>query len=142
MTEEQTQREALADYWRFFAETECKGYSPLYEAIATACANSEGVMEFVYSLPSHAHQPNLLLAAMHERVLQGLEPELSVLYSDIQARGVGALFVEAVLKSQEPLWPILVSRFTQTNEIGRVAIIAPALASISNQDNDKPPLHL
>lgn len=134
MTKEQTQRETLADYWRFFAETECKGYSPLYEAITTACANSEGVMGFVCSLPSHAHQPNLLLAAMHERVLQGFEPELSVLYSDNQARGVGALFVEAVLKSQEQLRPILASRFTQTNEIGRVAIIAPALAAISSRD--------
>ena len=134
MTKEQTQRETLADYWRFFAETECKGYSPLYEAITTACANSEGVMEFVSSLPSHAHQPNLLLATMHERVLQGFEPELSVLYSDNQVGGVGALFVEAVLKSQERLRPILASRFTQTNEIGRVAIIAPALAAISNRD--------
>ena len=123
----------LARYWRYFADTECKGYSPLYEAITTACANSEGVMEFVCSLPSHAHQPNLLLAAMHERVLQGLEPELSVLYSDNQARGVGTLFVEAVLKSQEQLRPILASRFTQTNEIGRVALIAPALAAIPNR---------
>lgn len=134
MTKEQIQ-ETLADYWRFFAETECKGYSPLYEAITTACANSEGVMEFVCSLPSHAHQPNLLLAAMHERVLQGLEPKLSVLYSNNQARGVGVAFVEAVLKSQEQLRPILASRFTQTNEIGRVAIIAPALAAIPKQDN-------
>ena len=134
MTEKQTQRETLADYWRFFAESECRGYSPLYEAIITACANSKGVMEFVSSLPSHAHQPNLLMAAMHERVLQGLEPELSVFYSDNQASGVGALFVEAVLKSQEQLQPVLASRFTQTNEIGRVAIIAPALASIPNHD--------
>lgn len=134
MTKEQTQRESLAYDWRFFAETECKGYSPLYEAIITACANSEGVMKFVSSLPSHAHQPNLLLAAMHERALQGIEPELSVLYSDNQARSVGAVFVEAVLKSQDQLRPILASRFTQTNEIGRVAMIAPALAAIPNRD--------
>ena len=39
MTKEKPQREILADYWRFFAETECKGYSPLYEAITTACAH-------------------------------------------------------------------------------------------------------
>jgi len=135
MTKDQIQKESLADYWRFFAETECKGYSPLYEAITTACANSDDVMEFVSSLPSHAHQPNLLLAAMHERVLLGLEPELSVLYADNQVRGVGVVFVEAVLKARDRLQPILSTRFTQTNEIGRVAIIAPALAAISNRDN-------
>ncbi len=133
MTEEKPQREVLADYWRFFAETECKGYSPLYEAITTACANSEDVMEFVSSLPSHAHQPNLLLAAMHERVLLGLEPGLSALYADNQVSGVGIVFVEAVLRSRELLRPTLASRFTQTNEIGRAAIIAPALAAISHQ---------
>lgn len=135
MNKEQTQRETLADYWRFFAETECKGYSPLYEAITTACANSEGVMEFVSSLPIHAHQPNLLLATMHERVLKGFEPELSVLYSDNQVGGVGVVFVEAVLKSHEQLRPILASRFTQTNEIGRIAIIGPALAAIPHRYN-------
>jgi len=135
MTKDPIQKTTLADYWRFFAETECKGYSPLYEAITTACANSDDVMEFVSSLPSHAHQPNLLLAAMHERVLQGLEPELSALYADNQVGDVGVLFVEAVLKSRDRLQPILATRFTQTNEIGRVAIIAPALAAISNRDN-------
>lgn len=135
MTEEKPQREMLAEYWRFFAETECKGYSPLYEAITTACANSDDVMEYVSSLPSHAHQPNLLLAAMHERVLLGLEPELSALYSENRVRSVGAVFVEAVLTSRERLRPILTSRFTQTNEIGRIAIIAPALAAVSNRSN-------
>jgi len=135
MTKDPIQKTTLADYWRFFAETECKGYSPLYEAITTACANSDDVMEFVSSLPSHAHQPNLLLAAMHERVLLGLEPELSALYADNQVGGVGVLFVEAVLKARDRLQPILSTRFTQTNEIGRVAIIAPALAAISDRAN-------
>ena len=133
MTKEKPQRELLADGWRFFAETECKGYSPLYEEIITACANSEDVLEFVSSLPSHAHQPNLLLASMHERVLLGLEQDLSALYSENQVRDVGIVFVDAVLKSQERLRPILASRFTQTNEIGRVAMIAPAVAAIPNR---------
>lgn len=72
---------------------------------------------------------------MHERVFLGLEPELSVLYADNQVRGVGVVFVEAVLKARDRLQPILLTRFTQTNEIGRVAIIAPALAATSNRDN-------
>jgi hypothetical protein len=72
---------------------------------------------------------------MHEQVLLGLEPELSALYADNQVGGIGALFVEAVLKARDRLQPILSTRFTQTNEIGRVAIIAPALAAISDRDN-------
>jgi len=130
-----TQNLDLARYWRHFADNECRGYSPLYECFARACASSDEVMDFVRSLPAHAHQPNLLLAAMHERVLQGLEPDLSHFYSGEKTGDAGHLFVKAVIGSRESLEPILATRFIQTNEIGRVAIIAPALASISNQEN-------
>lgn len=135
MKAEVTQKDDLARYWRHFSEKECKGYSPLYECFTRACAGSDEVMDFVRSLPAHAHQPNLLLAAMHERVLQGLEPDLSHFYSGEETGDAGHLFVKAVLGSRESLEPILTTRFTQTNEIGRVAIIAPALASVSSRDN-------
>ena len=124
------QNEDLATNWRDFAENNCKGYSPLYESFTRACADSAEVMDFVRSLPPHAHQPNLLLAAIHERVLLGLEPDLSLFYSGKKTEDAGHLFVKAVLGSREYLEPILATRFTQTNEIGRVAVIAPALASL------------
>ena len=92
-------------------------------------------MDFVRSLPPHAHQPNLLLAAIHERVLLGLEPDLSLFYSGEKSGDAGHLFVKAVLGSRNYLEPILATRFTQTNEIGRVAVIAPALASLPICDN-------
>lgn len=135
MTAEVTQNNDLARYWRHFADNECKGYSPLYECFTRACADSNEVMDFVRSLPARVHQPNLLLAAMHERVLQGLEPDLAPFYSGRKTGDAGHLFVNAVLGSRESLEPILATRFTQTNEIGRVAIIAPALASIPTRNN-------
>ena len=125
----------MATNWRDFAENNCKGYSPLYESFTRACADSAEVIDFVRSLPAHAHQPNLLLAAIHERVLLGLEPDLSLFYSGEISGDAGHLFVKAVLGSREYLEPILATRFTQTNEIGRVAVIAPALASLPVVDN-------
>ena len=125
----------MATNWRDFAENNCKGYSPLYESFTRACADSAEVMDFVRSLPPHAHQPNLLLAAIHERVLLGLEPDLSLFYSGEKLGEAGHLFVKAVLESRNYLEPILATRFTQTNEIGRVAVIAPALASLPICDN-------
>jgi hypothetical protein len=127
--------EDLSTSWRDFAENNCKGYSPLYECFTRACADSVDVMDFVRSLPAHAHQPNLLLAAIHERVLLGLEPDLSLFYSGEKTGDAGHLFVKAVLGSRDYLEPILATRFTQTNEIGRVAVIAPALASLPVFDN-------
>ena len=129
------QNEDLVTNWRDFAENNCKGYSPLYESFARACADSAEVIDFVRSLPAHAHQPNLLLAAIHERVLLGLEPDLSLFYSGEKTGDAGHLFVKAVLGSREYLELILATRFIQTNEIGRVAVIAPALASLPICDN-------
>lgn len=135
MREQPPTRDDLAGTWSHFSKTECKGYSPLYERITLACAQNADVMDFLLSLPLHAHQPNLLLAAMHERVLQGLEPELSLFYSGQRLGDAGSVFVAAVLKSRDSLVHVLASRFTQTNEIGRVAITAPALASLPICDN-------
>ena len=130
MTEQPPTRNDLAGSWRHFSEAECKGYSPLYERITLACAQNADVMDFLLSLPMHTHQPNLLLAVMHERVIQGLEPTLAPFYSGAATGDVGRLFVESVLASRDLLGPILSSRFTQTNEIGRVATLAPALSVI------------
>ena len=130
MTEQPPTRDDLAGTWRHFSEAECKGYSPLYERITLACAKNADVMDFLLSLPMHTHQPNLLLAVMHERVIQGFEPTLAPFYSGAATGDVGRLFVESVLASRDLLGPILSSRFTQTNEIGRVATLAPALSVI------------
>jgi hypothetical protein len=130
MTEQAPTRGDLAGTWRHFSETECKGYSPLYEEITRACAEDPDVMDFLLSLPMHASQPNLLLAAMHDRVIQGLESTLAPFYSGASTRDVGRIFVNSVLAERETLGPVLSSRFTQTNEIGRVATLAPALSAI------------
>jgi hypothetical protein len=89
------QNEDLATNWRDFAENNCKGYSPLYESFTRACADSAEVMDFVRSLPAHAHQPNLLLAAIHERVLLGLEPDLSLFYSGEKTGDAGHFIRES-----------------------------------------------
>jgi len=123
--------EELATVWRKFSETECKGYSPLYERITLAVAHSDEVLRLILPLPSHVYQPNLLLAAVHDRVLAGLEQELGEIYAGRSFDDVGDAFVECVLRAWDELLPVLTSRFVQTNEIGRVAFLTPALASLN-----------
>lgn len=125
----------LADLWRSFGANECRGYSPLYERITDAVAASRPVLEFLLTLPAHALQPNLLLAGVHDRVLRGEEPDLAACFERGDTVTVGSVFVDAVLRSREALRPVLTTRRTQTNEIGRVALLAPALASIDAQQS-------
>lgn len=123
-------RDALASRWRFFSESECRGYSSLYERITLAVAESDETLDFMLSLPPHVLQPNMLLAAIHDRVLLGLEPELERYYYGGDTGDVGSVFVDAVDRSRAPLAAVLTERRTQTNEIGRISFIAPALAAL------------
>ena len=124
----------LAALWLTFSENECRGYSPLYEKITRAVANSGEVLEFLKISPSDKLHPNLLLAAVHDRVLRGLEPELFDIYYNNSTQDVGEAFVSCVMNSMEDLAPILATRLVQTNEIGRVSSLVPALSSLQLQE--------
>lgn len=123
-------QKALSDSWRIFSANECRGYSDLYEQITLAVADSDEVLEFLLTLPAHTHQPNMLLAAVHDRVLQGVEPAIAAIYAGDEQGDIGAMFIDSVLRSRDELAHVMLNRFVQTNEIGRVAVLAPGLASL------------
>lgn len=127
-------KDELAAWWRWFSETECRGYSPLYERICDTVAGTEAVLDRLLSLPDHAQQPNMLFAAVHDLVLRGGSPALADQYDRPPSDDAGPIFVDVVIESWDELVPILETRRTQTNEIGRVALLAPALAALGLED--------
>ena len=126
-------REELVAGWTWFAERECRGYSPLYEAISTVVAASTELHERLLACSNHVRQPNMLLAAMHDLVLRDEEPDLGAHYGGAAptVADTGRLFVETALRRWEDLVPVLEARRTQTNEVGRIAVLAPALATVT-----------
>jgi hypothetical protein len=127
-------KEELAAWWRWFSESECRGYSPLYERICTTVAGTDALLDRLLSLPSHAQQPNMLLAAVHDLALRGGAPVLAQRYNSRMSHDVGRVFVDVALEAGDELVPILEVRHTQTNEIGRVALLAPAFAALAFED--------
>lgn len=128
-------KDELAAWWRWFSESECRDYSPLYERICGTVAGNDTVLERLLELPRHALQPNMLLAAVHDLVLRGGVPDLADRSDGRTATDdVGNVFVEVALQAWDQLVPILEVRRTQTNEIGRVALLAPALAALAIED--------
>lgn len=107
--------EALRARYLAFAQNEAKGVSPLYEQLAVAVAQSEGLLAFVSSLPGPKQQPNLVFAAV--RHLYGTPAD---------ARH----FAELVERDPEPIRRLILARSTQTNEPGRCAVLLPALARL------------
>jgi hypothetical protein len=119
------------------ADTQCRGYSPLYYRICGKVAATPDVLEMVAEAPAAAHLPNVLLAAVHYLLLGEPDHPLARIYAganDGDGSGGGdaaALFVEICRTRRDDIVALLSSRHTNTNEVGRSALIAPALTVVA-----------
>ena len=101
--------------YRQFADTECKGYSDAYYGLALAVSEDDDVAGFLAGMP--VVQPNLFLASV--QLLTGPDSMPSTgseLRAFLKQRGRE---VAGVMRSHR----------TQTNEVGRCAVLLPALPS-------------
>ncbi|MGC9962360.1 MAG: DUF2332 family protein [Acidimicrobiales bacterium] len=117
----------LADLWIWFAATQCGQYSPLYDRVCRAVAESDETLDIVQAAPPQAHVPNVLLAAVHYLVLAGLDDPLADVYAGRSEADPGPLFVDVCRANREAIAALLATRHTNTNEVGRSAVLGPAL---------------
>jgi hypothetical protein len=99
--------------YRRFAELECRGYSEVYYRLALAVSEDEGVVGFLRGMP--VTQPNLFLAAV--QFLAGPDDMPST----------GAELRTFLERRGGEVGEVMRSRRTQTNEVGRCAVLLPAL---------------
>lgn len=127
-----TEPDALARLWSGYARKVYGSYSPLNAALAQAVSASDEVLDFLRDQPPHAHDPNMLLAAIQYLVLGGVDHPLAAAYSP------GSTLLDGELLSSElesfcrdhsaDLSQILTTRRIQTNEVGRSPGLALGLA--------------
>ena len=108
---------ATAERYRRFARVEAAGMSPSYEALALAVAEDRRVLDLLARVEQHQQQPNLLLGALR---LHGVP-------TDDPARAL-----DWVVAHPDAVLEVLRTRFTQTNEAGRCALLLPALAQVAD----------
>jgi hypothetical protein len=125
--------DALADLWTWFADTQCGLYSPLYDRVCRTVAESDEVLAMIRPAPPEAHLPNVLLAAVHYLVLSGLDHPLAGVYAGGSDRDPGPLFVDVCLTHRDAIAELLQTRHTNTNEVGRSALLGPALTEVAAQ---------
>ncbi|HVC67254.1 MAG TPA: DUF2332 domain-containing protein [Acidimicrobiales bacterium] len=123
----------LSDLWNWFADTQCRGYSPLYDRVCRQVAGSDDVLAIVRDAPPEAHLPTVLLAAVHHLILSGLEHPLADVYAGNSDQDPGPLFVDVCLAHGEAIGELLGTRHTNTNEVGRSALLGPALTEIASR---------
>jgi hypothetical protein len=125
----------LARQFECFAERECAG-EPLYDAMCRIAAGEPGVLDLVRAAPHEQRRPILLLAAVHDLVLAGDSHPLAGYFPSIGGtREVDAALREHFLgfceRHAETLRDCIARRTTQTNEIGRCAVLWPVLRHVA-----------
>jgi hypothetical protein len=123
----------LGRIWEWFADTGCKGYSPLYDRICRVVAEDDDVLALVQEAPPPAHQPNVLLGVVHYLLLGGLDHPLAAVYAARSDADPGPLFRDLCLSHRAEVLALMETRRTQTNECGRSAVIGPALTWVARQ---------
>jgi hypothetical protein len=128
-------QDALPTLLRRFGREECS-QEPLYAALCAVAAQDERALALLAEAPPEQRKANLLLAALHERVLAGAAPELAAYYPSAGGeRAVDDGLAAALRLCLGRQWPALVDHLrhgaTQTNEVARCAAIWPALGAVA-----------
>jgi len=124
----------LADLWRWFAEDLFAGSCPIYAQIARSVAEDSELLAIQSSALPHAHFPPMLLAGAHYLLLDGGEHPLADVYSGRSAAPPPPLFRDLCLGHTADLLEVLNARTVQTNEVGRSALLGPALTWAAGEE--------
>jgi hypothetical protein len=127
--------DALARLFVYFAAHECRD-DPLYVALCRLIAARPAMLQLLQQASVTQRVPNLLLAALHDRVLAGSTHELCEYFPSVGGTraadaALAAALDDFVATHADALQASITSRQTQTNEIGRCAILWPALCALA-----------
>ena len=127
--------QAWAESFRHFAARDCV-QDPLYQAICQLVADTPELLTLMQHAPAAQRRPNLLLAALHERILAGETHPLAEYYPSVGGQrlpdaALATHLLDFARRHQATLVGHLQTRSTQTNETGRCAVLWPALQHIA-----------
>lgn len=135
------------DYWEFFLAETRRSKAPLYEAITLGVARDDDLKALAYTVRPGQPPANVLYAAVHYLLLRGNDHELRRFYanlnggrSDPDLERVFPLFRQFVAEYRGEMTPLLRSRVTNTNEVGRCAVLHAGFQALAREAGE--PLHL
>lgn len=108
--------ETTAGQYRDFAR-QASGQSVCFEQWALAVSTDREVLDWIEALPEPKQQPNLVFAAAR--------------WNGVAAPGPYAGLREALLGDSGAIKNTIITRFTQTNEVGRLATLVPAMTTVA-----------
>lgn len=134
----------LASEFRFFA-TISRDESPLYAELSARVAESSFLLDLAARATPGQPPPNLLFAAVHDQLLAGADHRLRNFYRSLggseSIENAFPSFLDFCRDRAGVLGELIASRRVQTNEVGRSALLLPAMTRASQLLGERP-LHL
>ncbi len=130
--------ETSAHYYRFFANESRRGGSPLYEKLSLGIANDQALQRLTAARKKGQPAANLVFGAVHYLLLGGIDDPLKDYYpslggtrpADDRAFPLFAAFCRA---HEVELVDIISKQATNTNEVGRSALLLPAFDMVARE---------
>ncbi len=120
------------DYWDFFAKDARRTGSVLYARLAAGIGGDEELKALAAKARAGQPHANLILGAVHFLLLRGADDHLKRFYPSVggtvAAEGEDPFpdFKAFVSEHRAEIEPLIRTRVTNTNEIGRSALLHPA----------------
>jgi len=144
---DQARRKDLIDYFRYFADHHAFQLSPLYAKFSHHIADSDYLLNLANKATFGQPAANLIFAAVQYLLADKYQNDPLAEYYDTLGgnrsddEGDPCVLFEAFIRAHEDVLLSLIStRITNTNEIGRCAILLPALMAVEAEA--QAPLHL
>jgi len=136
---DQVALDRLAEYFRYFSTVHAAPISPLYEVLALHVAETESLLRFAAKAKAGQPPANLLFAAVHLLLREAGKSEgLAAYYPSLGGttspdQKTKALFEQFILDHEAAITELISTQVTNTNEVGRAALLLPAFQLVAKE---------
>jgi hypothetical protein len=135
------------EYWAFFLAETRRHNAPLYEAFTRGVAQDQKLKDLAHMVRPGQPPANVLYAAVHYMLLRGNDHELRRFYPNLNGGRTSGdqdtafpAFRDFVAINRDEIVPLVRSRVTNTNEVGRSAALHAGFQALARET--RKPLHL
>jgi hypothetical protein len=134
------------DYWDFFMGEALRANSPLYARFAEGVRRDPELRAFAATAKKGQPHANILFAAVHFLLLRGAQHPLRRFYPDlndwktVEGDDPFPAFKDFIESHRAELAPIVASRITNTNEVGRSGMLHAGFSAVAIEAGE--PLNL
>jgi hypothetical protein len=135
-------RMSAIDYWIFFADDAKRTGSPLYSRISAGIGQDEELKALcAHARPGQPHA-NMILGAVHFLLLRGNDHRLKRFYQTVGGTSSAQTddpfpdFRDFVYLHRDAVLTLIETRVTNTNEIGRSALLHAAFRAVAYDTSD------